>query len=78
MAVQEQVNIADALFERGEGLCQRLPGRLGLEIRLTVAGGRRILAKIRQADYNTLLVRPKLGKLDALPLLWTALTMRKG
>jgi phytoene synthase len=76
MAIQEQVNIADALFARGEGLCRRLPGRLGLEIRLTVAGGRRILAKIREADYNTLLVRPKLGTLDAMPLLWTALLGR--
>lgn len=73
MALQEQVNIADAHFQRGEGLCRRLPGRLGLEIRLTVAGGRRILRKIREADYNTLLIRPKLGKGDALPLLWTAL-----
>lgn len=73
MAIQEQVNIADALFQRGEGLCGRLPGRLGLEIRLTVAGGRRILNKIRQADYNTLLVRPKLGKGDFPSLLWTAL-----
>jgi phytoene synthase len=73
MAIQEQVNLAEALFVRGEGLCNRLPGRLGLEIRLTVGGGRRILSKIRQADYNTLLVRPKLGKADALPLLFNAL-----
>jgi len=76
MAVQEQVNIADALFQRGEGLCRRLPGRLGLEIRLTVAGGRRILSKVRAADYNTLMIRPKLGKADALPLLWRALRGR--
>lgn len=69
-AVLEQVAKADALFLCGVGLCDRLPGRLGLELRLSVAGGRRILEKIRRLEGDTLATRPSLGKLDVLPLLW--------
>jgi hydroxysqualene synthase len=75
-ALEEQVGIADALFERGEGLCGRLTGRLGLEIRLTVAGGRRVLQKIRALGFDTLAARPRLGKADGLGLLWLALRGR--
>lgn len=75
-AVKEQVDLAEGLFLKGEGLCRRLPGRLGLEIRLTVAGGRRVLAKIRGLDHDTLSRRPSLGKLDALALLWPVLRGR--
>lgn len=67
--VQEQVALADALFIQGQGLCDRLPGRLGFQIRLTVAGGRRILKKIRDQDFDTLAQRPKLGAFDGLALL---------
>ena len=57
-----QVDRAEASFAQGEGLAARLPGRLGLEIRLTLLGGRAILAKIRRQEYNTLTRRPHLGK----------------
>jgi squalene synthase HpnC len=70
--LRAQVDRAEALFVRGQALCDRLPGRLGFQIRLTVAGGRRILAKIREQDYDTLTQRPKLGAADAAALLWTA------
>lgn len=72
-ALKEQVDLADGLFSQGAGLGRRLPGRLGLEIRLTLAGGRRVLEKVRALDFDTLATRPKLGKVDAALLLWRAL-----
>lgn len=72
-AVEEQVERADGLFLQGARLGRRLPGRLGLEIRLTVAGGRKVLQKVRRLGFDTLSKRPALGKLDALALFWTAL-----
>lgn len=72
-ALEEQVGLAEALFRQGEGLGRRLSGRLGLEIRLTLAGGRRVLEKIRGLGYDTLATRPTLGRADAPLLLWRAL-----
>lgn len=71
-----QVNRADAYFAQGEGLCARLSGRLGLELRLTLLGGRRILEKIRAQGYDTLKSRPKLQRLD-WGLLLARLVLRK-
>jgi squalene synthase HpnC len=67
-----QVDRAEALFTRGEPLPASLGGRLGLEIRLTLLGGRRILHKIRKQAYDTLNARPKVGAWDAGSLLWRA------
>jgi phytoene synthase len=68
-----QVDRAEALFEAGQGLPGRLGGRLGLEVRLTLLGGRAVLAKIRGQDYNTLVRRPRLGVTDAPALLMKGL-----
>jgi phytoene synthase len=70
------VDRAETLFARGEGLPSRLGGRLGLEVRLTLLGGRRILEKIRAQSYDTLAKRPKLGSLDAASLIWKGLRGR--
>ena len=64
-----QVDRAEACFAQGEGLMGRLPGRLGLELRLTLLGGRAVLAKIRAQGYDTLARRPSLGWLDGAGLL---------
>ena len=53
-----------ALLEQGSPLARALPGRLGLEIRATVAGGSRILDKIENVKGDVFRHRPKLGKLD--------------
>lgn len=60
--IRAQVDDAEALFAQGEGLPGRLPGRLGLEIRLTLLGGRAILQRIRRNGYNSLTRRPHLSK----------------
>jgi phytoene/squalene synthetase len=55
---------ARAMLREGAPLGQLLPGRLGLEIRATVAGGAAILDKIDAAGGNVFRYRPKLNKLD--------------
>lgn len=73
--VQELCRWAEALMLQGAPLVRTLPGRGGWELRFVVAGGLRILAKIRATGHATLRSRPTLGKSDAGALLWYALTL---
>jgi phytoene synthase len=52
------------LLHQGDRLARALPGRLGLEIRATIAGGERILDKIDAARGDVFRHRPVLTKLD--------------
>ena len=60
------------LLGRGAPLAESLPGRFGLEIRATMAGGRRILDKIGAAQGDVFRKRPVLTKLDWLRILGQA------
>jgi phytoene/squalene synthetase len=60
------------LMRRGAPLGGALAGRIGLEIRVTVQGGLRILEKLRQAGYDTFRSRPLLRWHDWPLLLWRA------
>ncbi|MEA5097815.1 MAG: squalene synthase HpnC [Burkholderiaceae bacterium] len=71
--MQFQVDRARAMMHSGAPLAQRLPGRIGWELRLVVQGGLRILEKIEAADYDVFRRRPKLGKPDWLMIGWRAL-----
>jgi phytoene synthase len=62
--MQFQVRRTRGLFDEGEALPGFLRGRLRAEIRLTIAGGRRILGKIDRARGDVFSRRPKLGKAD--------------
>jgi squalene synthase HpnC len=55
---------ARGLLESGSPLGRRLPGRMGWEIRATVAGGTRILDKIDAARGDVFRHRPVLRPLD--------------
>src|SRR5450830_1925150 len=66
---------AEQLMQRGAPLVHRLPGRAGWELRLVVQGGLRVLQRIRATGGNPLARRIKLGRADALPLLWRTLWM---
>lgn len=66
---------AEELMHRGAPLARRLPGRVGWELRFVVAGGLRILEKIRTMNHLTRQSRPTLGLRDAPVLLWRALWM---
>ncbi len=69
-----QVERARSMMLAGAPLGRSLPGRIGLELRLIVAGGLRILEKIEAVDYDVLRHRPVLKPLDWPRLLWRALT----
>jgi squalene synthase HpnC len=71
----QQVKEARALMLSGAPLVHRVPGRAGLELRLVVQGGLRILDKIEALNYNTLHHRPKLRLWDGGQMLWRALWM---
>ena len=66
---------AEELMHQGAPLARRLPGRVGWELRFVVAGGLRILEKIRTMNHLTRQSRPTLGLRDAPALLWRALWM---
>ena len=61
----------DLLFA-GAPLALRLPGRIGLEIRATVAGGARILDRIDAARGDVFRHRPQLRMADWPGILWKA------
>jgi squalene synthase HpnC len=67
-----QCERAQALMEQGAPLGRTLSGRIGLEIRITIQGGLRILEKLRQARYDAFRRRPLLAWHDWPLLLWRA------
>jgi squalene synthase HpnC len=69
--MQEQVTVCRALLHFGQPLGRRLPGRIGLELRLIVQGGLRILEKIEHVDFDVFRRRPTLGPYD-----WTLMLAR--
>lgn len=64
-----QVDRARALLQSGAPLGHVLKGRLGLEMRMIISGGDRILTKIAQADYDVFRRRPVLTPADWLLML---------
>lgn len=56
---------AAGLLESGAPLAGRVPLRLGIELRATLAGGRRILELIRRQGFDPIARRPRLGWGDA-------------
>ncbi|WP_426317988.1 squalene synthase HpnC [Pseudoduganella sp. R-43] len=71
-----EVDRARALMLSGAPLACRLKGRIGLELRMVVQGGLRILEAIEEVDYDVFLRRPKLEKRDWFKVFWRALRMK--
>lgn len=63
------------LMHDGAPLVHQVPGRMGLELRLVVQGGLRVLDKVRTMNPKSYTHRPTLGALDTPRLLWRALRM---
>jgi squalene synthase HpnC len=68
-----EVERTRALMLSGAPLAWRLPGRIGLELRLVVHGGLRILEAIEEVDYDVFRRRPALRRPDWLKVFWRAL-----
>ena len=68
-----QIDRARDLMHQGTPLGRAIPGRIGLELRMVVAGGLRILERIEAVDYDVFTRRPVLRALDWPLLSWRAL-----
>lgn len=71
-----QVNRTRRILLEGAPLGRALKGRIGLEMRMIIAGGDRILSKIAGVRYNVLRHRPVLRAYDWLLLLLRTLTLK--
>ena len=69
----EQVKQCRALLHFGYPLGRRLPGRIGLELRLIVQGGLKILERIEQVEFDVFTRRPILRPTDWITMFWRAL-----
>jgi phytoene synthase len=67
-----QIRRARALMLQGAPLAHTLPGRIGLELRLVVAGGLRILEKLERCGGDVFRRRPRLRRRDWPVLMWRA------
>ncbi|MES2261611.1 MAG: squalene synthase HpnC [Pseudomonadota bacterium] len=72
-----EVARARELMLSGAALAVRLPGRIGLELRLVVQGGLRILEAIEEVDYDVFRRRPKLTRRDWIIIVWRGIWMRR-
>ena len=67
------LNRVECLLAAGKPLGRILSGRIGLEMRMIIAGGERIAAKIRQHQGGVFNHRPRLQALDWLRIVFVAL-----
>ena len=65
-----QVERVQSLFDEGEKLLPFLPFRLRQQIKWTINGGRGILKKIIELEYDVLNSRPKFSKMDLVKILF--------
>ncbi|ACO75028.1 Probable phytoene synthase-related protein [Laribacter hongkongensis HLHK9] len=74
--MRDQVRRARQFLAAGAPLGKRLPGRFGLELRLIILGGERILQKIHASNGDVFRQRPVLRPSDWLYMLWRAVRAR--
>ena len=71
--MKTQIERARRMLQAGAPLGRALKGRLGLEMRLIILGGDRILAQLHDSRGDMFGHRPRLGARDAVSILWRAL-----
>jgi squalene synthase HpnC len=69
--MQYQISRARSMLNSGASVGYELPGRMGLELRMIVAGGRRILEKLEAVNGDVFKHRPVLKAWD-----WPAMLVR--
>jgi len=70
--IQFQIQRTRKLMQSGAPLGKVLKGRMGLELRLTIMGGSRILYKLNQ-QHDDVFSRPRLSKWDIGWVIWKAI-----
>jgi squalene synthase HpnC len=76
LMMEFQINRARKLLQAGAPLGLVLPGRIGLEMRMMITGGERILKKLHQAHGNVFDYSPKLNKKDWLYMTYRAISKK--
>jgi len=77
MLMNYQLERTKAIFLKGKPLGLNLPGKFGLEIRLTWLTGMTILKKIKTVQYDIFNKRPKLTKSDFVKMFYVALSKKR-
>jgi squalene synthase HpnC len=72
----KQIERARHLLQAGAPLGRRLRGRIGLEVRMIILGGDRILMKLHRSGGDVFHARPVLGWRDWLVMFWRAVRAR--
>jgi squalene synthase HpnC len=67
-----QIERARKLLQAGAPLGRALPGRIGLELRMIIAGGETILRRLHKGDGDVFHNRPVLEPFDWAYMLWKA------
>ena len=70
--IEFQIRRTVKLMQAGAPLGKVLKGRMGLELRMTIMGGSRILYKLNQ-QYDDVFSRPRLSKWDIAWIIWKAI-----
>jgi squalene synthase HpnC len=70
--IEFQIRRTAKLMQAGAPLGKVLKGRMGLELRMTIMGGSRILYKLNQ-QFDNVFSRPRLDKWDIAWIIWKAL-----
>ena len=70
--IEFQIRRTIKLMQSGAPLGKVLKGRMGLELRMTIMGGSRILYKLNQ-QYDDVFSRPRLSKWDIGWVIWKAI-----
>lgn len=71
-----QLQRIEAMMAGGAALGANLKGRFGIEIRLIIAAGFKVVEKLSQHGGDVF-ARPRLGKTDYLHIVWQALFSRR-
>lgn len=71
--MQAQVQQARNFLTQGQDLGKLLPGRIGLELRMVVHGGLRILEKLDNVKYDVFYNRPVIKKLDWITIFFRSI-----
>ncbi len=71
--MQHRVAQCRNLLKSGQPLGRALSGRIGLELRLIIQGGQRVLEKIESVQYDIFKQRPTLKTFDWLLIFWRAI-----
>lgn len=75
--MKTQIERARKMLQAGAPLGRALKGRVGLEMRLIILGGSRILEKLHESKGDVFKQRPTLTPRDWLGMLWKALMPAK-